>query len=114
MTIDDLKEQIEETVSTQKKSFDLGELRILAALFLLLLAPAGARPEATLQLRFRDIRVVLERDPEEGPHKLLIQFTPEFTKTYLGTKDVCVTVIIVRWPIVDFVQEDLYRPGGAT
>ncbi|KAK7408614.1 hypothetical protein QQX98_009216 [Neonectria punicea] len=80
MTIDDLKD-------TTKKSFELGELRILAVLFLLLLAPAGARPLAILRLRFRDIRVVLARDPEGGPHKLLIQFTPEFTKTYLGTKD---------------------------
>ncbi|KAK7420626.1 hypothetical protein QQZ08_010318 [Neonectria magnoliae] len=42
---------------------------------------------AILRLRFRDIRVVLARDPEGGPHKLLLQFTPEFTKTYLGTKD---------------------------
>jgi hypothetical protein len=88
MTINDLKEQVEETVSTTKKLFDLGELRILATLFLLLLAPAGARPQAILRLRFRDIRVVLAKDPEEGLHKLLIQFTPEFTKTYLGTKDV--------------------------
>ncbi|KAH8652841.1 C2H2 finger domain protein [Ilyonectria robusta] len=87
MTIDDLKEQIETTVSTTRKSFDLGELRILAVLFLLLLAPAGARPLAILRLRFRDIRVVLARDPEGGPHNILIQFTPEFTKTYLGTKD---------------------------
>ncbi|KAF3357738.1 hypothetical protein VdG1_05690 [Verticillium dahliae VDG1] len=46
MIINDLKEQIEKTVSTTKKSFDLGELRILLILFLLLLAPAGARPTA--------------------------------------------------------------------
>ncbi|KZL74300.1 C2H2 finger domain protein [Colletotrichum tofieldiae] len=43
MTIDDLKQQIETTLSTIKKSFKLGELRILAVLFLLLLAPAGSR-----------------------------------------------------------------------
>lgn len=87
MTINDLKEQIEETVTTTKKSFDLGELRILAVLFLLLLAPAGARPAAILKLRFKDIQVVVERDPGGGPHRHLIRFTPEFTKTYLGTKD---------------------------
>lgn len=93
MTIDDLKEQIEEMISTIKKSFDLGELRILAVLFLLLLAPASVHPLAILRLRFRDIRVVLARDPEGGPYKLLIQFTPEFTKTYLGTKDTCIIVL---------------------
>ncbi|KAH0419558.1 hypothetical protein CcaCcLH18_14355 [Colletotrichum camelliae] len=87
MTIDDLKQQIETTLSTTKKSFKLGELRILAVLFLLLLAPAGSRPEATLNLRFKDIRVALARDPEGGPHKLLLRFTPEFTKTYLGEKE---------------------------
>ncbi|KAJ0329333.1 hypothetical protein COL922a_012866 [Colletotrichum nupharicola] len=87
MTIDDLKQQIETTLSTTKKSFKLGELRILAVLFLLLLAPAGSRPEATLNLRFKDIRVSLARDPEGGPHKLLLRFTPEFTKTYLGEKE---------------------------
>ncbi|KAI9148655.1 C2H2 finger domain-containing protein [Paramyrothecium foliicola] len=88
MTIDDLKDQIETTLSTTRKSFQLGELRILAVLFLLLVAPAGARPTAILMLRFSDIRVVLAKDPEGGPHKLLIRFTPKFTKTYLGAKDV--------------------------
>ncbi|OLN95805.1 hypothetical protein CCHL11_02769 [Colletotrichum chlorophyti] len=52
MTIDDLRQQIETTLSITKKSFKLGELRILAVLFLLLLAPAGSRPKATLDLRF--------------------------------------------------------------
>lgn len=87
MTIDDLKEQIETTISTTKKSFELGELRILAVLYLLLLAPAGARPTSILRLRFGDIRVSLARDPKGGPHRLLIRFTLAFTKTYLGVKD---------------------------
>ncbi|CAJ2505567.1 Uu.00g129610.m01.CDS01 [Anthostomella pinea] len=87
MTIDDLKAQIETTLSTTRKSFDLGELRILTVLYLLFLAPAGSRPQSILRLRFGDIRVVLARDPDGGPHKLLIKFTLEFTKTYLGTKD---------------------------
>ncbi|KAK1837702.1 C2H2 finger domain-containing protein [Colletotrichum chrysophilum] len=87
MTIDDLKLQIETTLSTTKKSFKLGELRILAVLFLLLLAPAGSQPEATLNLQFKDIRVALARDPEGAPHKLLLGFTLEFTKTYLSEKE---------------------------
>ncbi|KAF4480421.1 hypothetical protein CGGC5_v011005 [Colletotrichum fructicola Nara gc5] len=81
------EEQIETTLSTTKKSFKLGELRILAVLYLLLLAPAGSRPKATLDLRFKDVKVALARDPEGGPHKLLVRFTPEFTKTYLGEKE---------------------------
>jgi len=70
-----------------EKSFSLGELRILYVLFLLLLAPTGARPTSVLKLRYRDIRVVLSRDLDSSPHKVLIRFTLEFTKTYLGIKD---------------------------
>ncbi|KAK3318207.1 C2H2 finger domain protein [Apodospora peruviana] len=87
MTVDDLKQQVETTLGTTEKSFSLGELRILCVLFLLLLAPTGARPASVPKLRYRDIRVVLAWDPEGGPHKVLIKFTLEFTKTYLGTKD---------------------------
>lgn len=87
MTIDNLKQQVEETLGTTKKSFRLGELRILCVLFLLLLAPTGARPTSVLLLRFGDLRVVLARAPIGGPHKILVKFTLEFTKTYLGTKD---------------------------
>ncbi|KAK2471166.1 hypothetical protein H9L39_17397 [Fusarium oxysporum f. sp. albedinis] len=81
MTID-LKEQIGETVSTTKKSFDLAELRILAVLFLLLLAPADARPTAILRLRLKDIRAVLARDPGEGQclpfgHRIPTQSLPD-------------------------------------
>jgi Protein of unknown function (DUF3435) len=87
MTTETLKDQIETTLSTTKKSFDLGELRIYAALFHLLLAPGGSRPECILMLRFMDIRVTLARDPEGGPNNVLLKFTPEFTKTYLGAKE---------------------------
>ncbi|KAK3332197.1 hypothetical protein B0T19DRAFT_397983 [Cercophora scortea] len=75
------------TLGTMEKSFSLGELRILCVLFLLLLAPTGARLASVLKLRYRDIRVVLSRDLDGGPYKVLIGFTLEFTKTYLGIKD---------------------------
>lgn len=87
MTIDNLEQQIETTLSTTKKSFKIGEMRILAVLFLLLLAPAGARPTSILRLRFGDLVIVLARDPEGGPHNILLKFTLAFTKTYLGEKD---------------------------
>ena len=87
MTVNDLKQQVETTLGTTEKSFSLGELRILCVLFLQLLAPTGARPTSVLKLRYRDIRVVLSRDLDSSPHKVLIRFTLEFTKTYLGTKD---------------------------
>ncbi len=87
MTIDDLKKQIDMIVSTLDKSFRTGECRLLCALFHQLLAPSGSRPEALLLLRFQDIRVSLARDPEGGPHQIVIRFTLEYTKGYLGSKD---------------------------
>lgn len=86
MTLADLKLQLDTTIRTTEKSFKLGEVRLLAVLYLLLLAPAGSRPASILQLRFGDIRLILARDPRNGPHKLLIKFTLNFTKRYLGKK----------------------------
>ena len=87
ITVDTLKEQIYETLSTTKMCFGLGEMRICCVLFLLMMMPTGARPGSVLKLRYRDIQVLLERDPSGGPHLTLIKFTLAFTKTYLGTKD---------------------------
>ncbi|KAI0448454.1 C2H2 finger domain-containing protein [Xylaria acuta] len=84
MIIADLKIQIETILNTTERSFKLGEQRILAVPFLLLLALAGARPASILQLRFRDIRVVLVRDPNYRLRRLLIKFTLKFTKRYFG------------------------------
>jgi hypothetical protein len=68
MTIDNLKKQIDTTVSTTEKSFRIGECRILYALFHLLIAPSGSRPESLLQLRFGHVQVSLARNPKGGSH----------------------------------------------
>ncbi|KAI0465727.1 hypothetical protein F4859DRAFT_507826 [Xylaria cf. heliscus] len=88
MTLQDLKDQIECTLCTTEKTFELGELRILAVLFLLLLAPQGSRPTSILMLRFGDIKVLLVRDPTnpDGLPRLVIQLSLEYTKQYLGPK----------------------------
>lgn len=89
MTLEDIKLQLDTTIRTTEKSFKLGEQRILAVLFLLLLAPAGSRPRSILQVRYGDIEVALRRDPIDpvhGPIRLLLRFTLQFTKRYLGPK----------------------------
>lgn len=86
MTIAGLKVQIETTLRTTEKAFKLEELRVLAVLYLLLLAPAGARPASILKLCFGDIRGLLVRDPNKGPHRLVVKFTLSFTKRYLVPK----------------------------
>ncbi|KAK2042052.1 hypothetical protein LZ31DRAFT_624529 [Colletotrichum somersetense] len=78
------KHGLNDQVTTQKM-FKVGEVCILAVLFVLLVASAGAYYRAIARLHFRDIRVVLIRDPEGRPHKLLIRFTLKFTKEYLGS-----------------------------
>ncbi|KAM3068918.1 hypothetical protein ACMFMG_004092 [Clarireedia jacksonii] len=55
-----------------------------------------------LNLRYQDILVTLLRDPEGGPHRILIEFTPEFTKSFLGLKKVS-----IKRP----VPEILYDPS---
>lgn len=86
MSMRDLELQAETTMDTTRKKFRIGEHRIAALLFLLLIAPSGSRPEALLHLRYRDIKVVLSRDPDGRPHKALIRFSLHFTKTFLGPK----------------------------
>ena len=87
MTVDDLKEQINTTLSTTKKSLHLGEFRILIVLFHLLMSPTGCRPGSLLWTRFGDLKLSLVRDSGGGPHLIAIRFTPEHTKGYLGTKE---------------------------
>ncbi|KAM0368589.1 hypothetical protein ACHAO7_011093 [Fusarium culmorum] len=87
MTIEDLERQAETTISTTRQRFHLGEHRIYALLFLLLIAPSGSRPRALLFLRFGDLELSLARDPQGGPHRILIRFRLRFTKTFLGEKE---------------------------
>lgn len=88
MTIEDLKLQIETTLLTTERSFKLGEARVLAVLFLLLLAPHGSRPGSILALQYKHIEIVLLRDPEDPKRapRLAVRLSLEFTKTYLGEK----------------------------
>lgn len=89
MSIEDLKIQLDTMLCTTRRTFDLGEQRILSILFLLLLTPAGSRPKSILDLRFGDFEIVLRRDvkdPTNGPKRLIIRMKLNFTKRYLGPK----------------------------
>lgn len=88
MTIDDLKLQIETTLNTTERNFKMGESRISAVLFPLLLAPQGSRPQSILNLQLKHIKLLLIRDPESssGRPRLTINLTLGYTKTYLGPK----------------------------
>ncbi|KAJ6144084.1 hypothetical protein N7471_003537 [Penicillium samsonianum] len=87
MDVEDLAKVVETTVSTTKKKFGHGRHRIELGLFLQLAGLTTNRPQAILDLRYRHIQVSLLRDPQGGPHRIVVEFTFEFTKEWLGAKD---------------------------
>jgi hypothetical protein len=68
-------------------TFQCGWLRIQLILFCQLAAITGSRPGALLNLRYRNLKLTLVRNPEGGRPLLFIYLTPEFTKTFLGEKE---------------------------
>ncbi|KAH8663686.1 hypothetical protein BGZ60DRAFT_565713 [Tricladium varicosporioides] len=87
MYIEDLAGVLQTNLTTTKQRYTHGRHRIQNSLFSQLGIFSGNRPSALLGLYYGDIAVTLLRDPSGGPHRLLIEFTCEFTKKYLGTKD---------------------------
>ncbi|KAJ6166764.1 hypothetical protein N7470_002211 [Penicillium chermesinum] len=83
MDVEDLTKVVETTVSTTKKKFGHGRHRIELALFLQFAGLTTNRPQAILNLRHRHIQVSLLRDPQGGPHRIIIEFTFGFTKEWL-------------------------------
>ncbi|KAF3481524.1 uncharacterized protein GIQ15_04283 [Arthroderma uncinatum] len=91
--LDDLTKIVETTVTTTEKKFGHGRLRICLCLYFQLAGFTANRPGALLKVRYQDIQVTLLRDPDGGPNNILIEFTPEFSKTFLGDKDAVTFVI---------------------
>ncbi|KAH2975874.1 hypothetical protein KXV25_006790 [Aspergillus fumigatus] len=87
MYVEDLAKVVETVISTTKKKFGHGRHRIELCLFLQLAGLTTNRPQAILDLKYRHIKVCLLRDPKGGPHRIVIEFTFEFTKEFLGAKD---------------------------
>jgi hypothetical protein len=87
MYVEDLAGVLQTNLTTTKKRYTHGRHRIQLALFHHLAAFSGNRPSAVLNLCYRHIVVTLLRHPNGGPHRILIEFTYEFTKQYLGMKD---------------------------
>ncbi|KAI9769856.1 MAG: hypothetical protein M1840_003850 [Geoglossum simile] len=87
MYVEDLVEYLQINLTTTKKRYTHSRHRIQLALFCQLAGFSGNRPQALLNLRYQDIVVTLLRDPNGGPHRILIEFTCEFTKQFLGVKD---------------------------
>ncbi|OJD20357.1 hypothetical protein ACJ73_08309 [Blastomyces percursus] len=85
--LDDLVRIVETTLTTTKKKFGHGRQRILLCLYFQLAGFSASRPQALLNLCYRHIKITLLRDPNGGPNNILIEFTVEFAKTFLGDKE---------------------------
>lgn len=93
MYVQDLAEYCRVLLATTEMLFLIGWLRIQLILFCQLAGYTGNRPTALLELRYRDLELTLVRDPENGRPRLVIEFTTEFTKGFLGKKDAYVSFV---------------------
>ena len=87
MYIEDLVEVLQTNLITIKKRYTHGWHRVQLHLWLQLACFMANRPQALLDLCYQHIIVTLLCDPEGGPHCILLEFTFEFMKQYLGLKD---------------------------
>ncbi|KAF1967816.1 hypothetical protein BU23DRAFT_583589 [Bimuria novae-zelandiae CBS 107.79] len=87
MYVEDLALVLQTNLVTTEKRYPHGRCRIQAQLYLQLGGFTANRPQALLSLCYRHIQVTLLRDPEGGPYRVLLEFTFEFTKQFLGVKD---------------------------
>ncbi|KAF1814282.1 hypothetical protein P152DRAFT_465179 [Eremomyces bilateralis CBS 781.70] len=87
MYVEDLKEALRTNLCAVKKRYSHGRIRVEMQLFMQIGGFTANRPGALLNLCYRHIRVTLLRDPEGGPNRILLGFAFEFTKSFLGIKD---------------------------
>jgi len=87
MYVEDLKEVLRTNIYTTQKRYAHGRLRMEIQLFLQIAGFTANRPGALLELCYRHITASLLRDQGGGPNNFLLEFTFEFTKDYLGAKD---------------------------
>lgn len=86
MYIEDFAEFARVLLATTEMKFPSGWLRMQLLLFCQLAAATGSRPQALLELRYRNLELNLIRDPDGERPRLFIHMTPESTKTFLGEK----------------------------
>jgi hypothetical protein len=91
MYVEDQTLVLRTNLETVEKRYPHGRCRIQAQFYLQIGGFTANRPKAILALCYRHIRVTLLRDPDGGPHRVLLEFTFEFTKEFLGIKDMYVS-----------------------
>jgi len=87
MYVEDLKEVLRTNIYTTERRYSHGRLRMEIQLFMQLAGFTANRPQALLQLCYRHIKATVLRDQGGGSDRFLLEFTFEFTKDFLGAKD---------------------------
>jgi len=91
MYAEDLVEFARVLLATTEMIYNIGWLRIQLVLFCQLAGITGNWLEALVELRYRHLKLTLIRNPDGGGRpRIFIELTPEFTKGFLGSKDVYV------------------------
>lgn len=84
MHVEGLTLVLQTILITTEKRYSHGRNRIQAQLYLQLGRFTANRPKALPGLCYWHIQVTLLRDPEGEPHRVLLEFTFQFTKGFLG------------------------------
>jgi hypothetical protein len=75
-------------LTTVERKFKVGRYRIQLCFFMQGGFITANRPDALLRLRYKDIKVTVLRHPKNSdmPHSIVLEFTYEFTKSFMGDK----------------------------
>jgi hypothetical protein len=100
MYVEDLAEFARVLLTTREMTFPLGWSRIQLILFCQLAGITGNCLEALVQLWYCHLKLTLIWDHNNPCLRLFIELTAEFTKGFLGMKDVYVPFLVLLLPRV--------------
>jgi hypothetical protein len=86
MDANDVLKIMQTTLTTVEKMFGMGRYCIQTCFFIQGGFITANRPNALLQLQYKDIKVNILWNPEGGPHNILLEWTYKFTKSFMGPK----------------------------
>jgi Protein of unknown function (DUF3435) len=115
MFVDKLLLVSKTALRTTKKKFNLGRHRIELCLFLQLAGFTLKQPSVILALQYKHLVVTILRDPAGGPYQLLLEFTFEYTKEYLGMKDAIFLPLLalLNGPHMDFIRDNANKVSSS-
>jgi hypothetical protein len=86
MDVFDVTEHVQVILTTTEKMFKIGRSRIQNICFDQGGFITANRTSALLHLQYKHIVVTITRDPNGGSHRVTLEWTYEFTKSFLGPK----------------------------